>query len=214
VTAKLVLPFQWEQGEHLCCVGDTGSGKTTLMYGLDGNPGLLSWRKYVIAMRSKGDDAKWITSRRFTTALPAMKDPEILHMELFPRRGHEAREFKIALELVYKQKKTAIYLDELYHADKLLKLRPVIDDLLTRGRSLGITVITGLQRPVGVSRFALSQSKHVISFAQEGRDAKTIAEATTPRMVDVLEQLPKHYFAWFERSTRNIWTGTLQDLWG
>ncbi|MBI3936932.1 MAG: hypothetical protein HY323_08140 [Betaproteobacteria bacterium] len=211
---KLVLPYPWEQGEHCCVIGDTGSGKTTLMYGLDGEPGLLSWRKYAIALRSKGDDAKWLTAKRVKVALPAMKDPELFHIELFPRRGHEAREFKIALETAYRQKNTAVYLDETYHADKLLKLRPIIDDLLTRGRSLGITVVTGLQRPVGVSRFAISQSKHVISFAQEGRDAKTIAEATTPRMVEVLEQLPRHYFAWFERATRQIWTGTLQDLWG
>src|SRR4029077_11617073 len=137
---KLALPFPWAQGEHMCVVGDTGSGKTTLMYGLDGQPGLLSFRKYAVAMRSKGDDAKWLTSKRVHLALPAMKDPDILHIELFPKRGQEAREFKIALELAYRQKNTAIYLDELYHADKLLKLRPIIDDLLTRGRSLGITV--------------------------------------------------------------------------
>ena len=166
---KLVLPYPWSQGEHMCVIGDTGSGKTTLMYGLDGEPGLLAFRKYAVALRSKGDDAKWITAKRVNLALPAMKDPDLLHIELFPKRGSEAREFKVALETAYRQKNTALYLDELYHADKLLKLRPIIDDLLTRGRSLGLTVITGLQRPVGVSRFAISQSKHVIAFAQAAR---------------------------------------------
>lgn len=210
---ELRLPFEWAQGEHMCIVGDTGSGKTTLVFGLNGKPGLLDYRRAAVALRSKGDDAKWMGSKRVFTALPTMQDPKMLKIELFPRRGSEAREFKIAMELAYKQKNTALYLDELYHADKLLKLRPTIDDMLTRGRSLGLTVITGLQRPVGSTRFALSQSKHVISFSQEGRDAKTISEATTPRMVEVLESLPKHTFAWFERSTRQIWTGTLQDLW-
>ena len=209
----LILPFDWNAGEHLCVVGDTGSGKTTLMYGLGGKPGLLAWRKYAVALRSKGDDAKWLTAKRVKTALPHMQDPDLFHLELFPKRGREAAEFKIAMETAYRQKNTAIYLDETFHASKLLKLTPIIEDLLTRGRSLGITVITGLQRPVQVTRFAISQSKHVISFSQEGRDAKTIAEATTPAMEDVLADLPRHAFAWFERSTKQIYVGSLQDLW-
>lgn len=210
----LVLPFPWEQGEHMTVIGDTGSGKTTLMYGLDGGPGLLDFRKYAVALRSKGDDAKWMGSKRVFTAIPAMHDPKLLKIELFPRRGSEAREFKAAIELVWKQKKQAIYFDEAFHTQKLLKLQSQVEDLMTRGRSLGITVINGLQRPVSVSRFAISQSTHVICFSQEGRDAKTVAEATTPRILDELMALPRFSFLWFHRHTKQIWTGRLQDLWG
>lgn len=209
---SLALPYSWAPGEHMCVIGDTGSGKTTLMYGLNGNPGLLHWRKYVMSLRSKADDARW-DAPRINRALPALNDPKIGHIELFPRRGHEMVEFSLALDLAWKQKGWTVYLDEAYHADRLLRLRTQIEDLLTRGRSLGITVVTGLQRPVNVSRFAISQSKHVIVFAQEGRDAKTIAEATTPRILGAIEALPRYGFVWFERSTRSLWTGRLQDLW-
>jgi len=211
---NLRLPFEWEQGEHMTVIGDTGSGKTTVMYGLDGKPGLLDYRRFAVALRSKGDDAKWMGSKRIFTAEPFMLDPKLPKLELFPKRGRERDEFRAAIKLVWKQKKTAIYFDEAFHSQKLLKLQPEVEDLMTRGRSLGITVINGLQRPVSISRFCISQSKHVLVFGQEGRDAKTVADATTPRMLEFVENLPRYSFAWFERSTRQIWTGSLQDLWG
>lgn len=186
------------------------------MYGLGGKPGLLDYRRCATALRSKGDDAKWLGSKRVFTADPWMKDPKLLKIELFPKRGHEAAEFKAAIKNVWKQKNQAIYLDELFHASKLLKLTPEIEDLMTRGRSLGITVINGLQRPVQVSRFAISQSTHIISFHQEGRDAKTLAEATTPRIRPILEKLEKYQFVWYKEDEppgRDLWVGRLQDLW-
>ncbi len=210
----LRLPFEWSAGEHVTLIGETGSGKTSLAYGMEGKPGLLDFRRYAVALRSKGDDAKWLGSKRVFTAEPFMRDPKLLKIELFPRRGSEAREFKAAIELVWKQKNQAIYFDEAFHTQKLLKLQPQIEDLMTRGRSLGITVINGLQRPVSVSRFCISQSTHVICFSEEGRDAKTVADATSPRMLEAIEQLPRFYFAWFHRHTKQIWTGSLQDLWG
>src|SRR6266568_2837072 len=196
----------------MCVIGDTGSGKTTLMYGRGKLVGLLDYRKHAISLRSKGDDAKWISAKRVFSALPSMDDPRMLHIELFPKRGRELSEFSSAIDRIWSQKGGwAVYFDESYHADKLLKLRPKIDDLMTRGRSLGITVINGLQRPVGVSRFSISQAKHVISFGQEGRDAKTIGEATTPRIVPLLEGLRRYQFVWFERADKKLWVGSLQD---
>jgi hypothetical protein len=210
---QLVLPYPWEPGEHMAVIGDTGSGKSTLMGGLDGEPGLLDYRKWVTILRSKGDDVVY-NAKRVMTAMPSLGDPKLMHIELFPKRGRELREFEIALDTVFKQKGWTLYVDELYHADRLLSLRPKIEDFLTRGRSLGLTMVVGLQRPVSVSRFAISQSKHVIVFSQEGRDAKTIGDATTPRIVPVIEQLARYQFVWFERATKRLWVGTLQDLWG
>ena len=49
-----------------------------------------------------------------------------------------------------------------------------MERLLTQGRSKGISVVTGMQRPARISRFALSESTHTIAFFLEGRDRKLI----------------------------------------
>lgn len=86
--------------------------------------------------------------------------------------------------------------------------------LLTQGRSKGISVVTGMQRPVGVTRFAISQASHVLCFSQEGRDLKTVIEATSPRLAGPISQLERYEFVWYNRPTREIWRGKLQDLKG
>lgn len=127
---------------------------------------------------------------------------------IYESQGHE---FASVFEEVWASGGWTVYLDELYYLTQI-GLTPHINRLLTQGRSMGITMVTGMQRPTGITRFALSQSSHVLVFAQEGRDAKTIGEATSPRMVEAVEELREHEFAWYHRNSRQIWKGKLQDL--
>lgn len=91
-------------------------------------------------------------------------------------------------------------------------LRPWIERLLTQGRSLGISVVYGQQRPVTTSRFVISQCSHLFCFRVEGRDAKTVAESTTPRILPVLDSLTGHDFAYYHRPTRTVAIGNASRL--
>lgn len=200
----MLLPYRWAQGEHMAILGDTGSGKSTLA------AALLTARRYRIIFRSKSDDVTYEGARRITRARD-LSDPRFDAFELAPAYRSQAVEFAGALDLAYQAGGWATYLDELWYLDRL-GLRSRIDRLYTQGRSLGVTVIAGMQRPVEVTRFAISQSTHVLIFATEGRDVRTVLDATTPRLKAPLAGLTRYELLWFNRRERNWWVGSLADL--
>ena len=118
------------------------------------------------------------------------------------------------MEEVWKQGGWTLYLDELFYLTRL-GLTPLIDRLLTQGRSKGITVVSGMQRPVSVTRYAVSQATHIIAFQQEGRDAKTLREFGGESLYrDLTSGLRRHEFVWFHRPSRKTFIGKVQDLEG
>jgi hypothetical protein len=141
-------------------------------------------------------------------------------LELTPNEGRtltekwvQYREFHRAMELIWTQGGWTLFLDELYLLDDKLGLGDDIETLFTQGRSKRITVMAGLQRPTGVTRFALSQATHNISFGLEGRDVRLMREINE-RWAQAIAQLRRYEFAWFYRPTRQIWVGRIQDLGG
>lgn len=142
----------------------------------------------------------------------ALRDVRIGRIEVAPPRKDRALQFRMvamALDAAWNQGGWTLDLDELLYLDRL-GLLPEYEQLYTQGRSLKLTVMAGMQRPVQISRFALSQSRHVICFGLEGRDiAMNLAPATSPRMKEVVPQLPEYHFAWYERRSRDIWIGRL-----
>jgi hypothetical protein len=101
-------------------------------------------------------------------------------------------------------------IDETHYVDTELKLRPLINRLLTQGRSPGyISMICGMQRPTGTTRFAIGESTHVISFGLEGRDAKILEQASSPALGKVVTDLGVHELAWYAVPYRKIWRGKL-----
>lgn len=141
-----------------------------------------------------------------------MKDVRNKRFVLYPSYQQQRAEFAQALELVWRQSGWCVNIDELWYIDRNLKLGPFVERLLTQGRSKDITVVCGMQRPVQVTRFAISQATHVLCFFQEGRDLKTVTEATSPRLEKPISQLKSHEFVWYYRPTRQIWAGKAQDL--
>jgi hypothetical protein len=115
------------------------------------------------------------------------------------------------LERVWRQGGWTVCIDELWYAEQI-GLKPYIERLLTQGRSKGISVVIGQQRPVATSRFAISQTTHLFTFRVEGRDAKTIAESTTPRLLPVVADLRGHDFAYYHRAARIVATGNARSL--
>lgn len=118
-----------------------------------------------------------------------------------------------ALNTAYHQGGWCVAVDEGFHVDRL-GLRPTIEGLMTRGRSLGISMINGAQRPVHLSRFVLSESSHAISFPAEGRDRTVLKEAFGVQHALAVEALRRYQMAWTSINDGMTWTGFLQDLGG
>jgi hypothetical protein len=129
---------------------------------------------------------------------------------LRPRYEQQGKEFLEALDNVWKDGGWTVAVDELYYLDQELRLRAPINRLLTQGRAPGrISVCTGMQRPSIVTRFAIGEATHVITFKVEGRDAKILRDATSARVADAALQLPRHHFAWYHVASGALWAGKL-----
>jgi len=194
-------PPLWIPSQHLSLIVQTGTGKSTLA------SHLLRDRKYKLVLRSKPDSVTYNTDRVIRTAR-GMDDTRHESFTLNPKYEYQRREFSLALERAWKQGGWTVYVDELFYQSERLHLAEPIERLLTQGRSKNISVAVGMQRPARVSRFAISESTHVLSFGLEGRDAKELSYATTRAMEDAVRGLPEHWFAWFKRP-RTLWIGTL-----
>lgn len=225
--SSVALPFPWKIGDHVMVIGDTGSGKSYLMAN-----GLLRMREYVVVFLTKKDDRDtelWKRAGyRFIRKAKDIDDTRYSRFVLQPRYHEQAKEGWNLFEKVYRQGRWTIVVDEFLLAERL-GLKEQIERAHTQGRSDQITVVVGQQRPVGTSRFAISQSTHVFSFVVEGRDAGTLAEAATPRFLPLVSEswrarhprdaalipmLREHEFAYYHRKHRVIARGTQRSLSG
>lgn len=201
-------PFVWRPGEHVAVIGDTGTGKTYLIA-----KALLTMRTYVVVLKTKSDDhedTKWRGFHRIRKAR-GMDNERYDKFLLDPAYREQAIEgFRMA-ERVWLQKGWTVVFDEEWYAERI-GLKEQIERLLTQTRSMRVSVVSGFQRPVGNSRFAISQSTHVFCFRVEGRDAKTIGESTTPRILPIIESLQGYEFAYYNRATRYVGKGTARSL--
>lgn len=191
--------------------GRTGSGKTTLANAL------LYARQYVISFRSKERDDSPLPGKRIKTVeyIRRAKLEVEGRFVLDPAYGQKAAEFAGALELAHRETGWTVYIDELWHVLRMRRdLEPKVERLLTQGRSASITMVYGAQRPVNVSRFAMSQATHLIAFKQDRRDAMgTLRDAGTSEWGEIVSRLPQHYFAWLHVPTDSVFVGCLQDLY-
>ncbi len=188
--------MEWQQGHSVAIIGQNGSGKTYL------ETRLLPERTWVVVLRTKPDDNKWPGFTRVRRA--SQVDLSRRHWILDPYYESQYREISAMLDRAWTEGNWTIDFDELWYCENHLHLRQPIERLLTQGRSLGITTVVGMQRPSRVSRFAVSEPHHVFSFFLEGRDAKTVAEATSPRMLPAIASLKQYQFAYYNRRTRDI----------
>jgi hypothetical protein len=146
------------------------------------------------------------------TSAAAMDDPRNERVELRPKMDQQQAEVARALDKVWRHGGWTCYVDETWFVDQELGCRPLLNRLLTQGRDPGrISVVCAMQRPVSVTRFAIGESTHVISFGMEGRDAKIVGETTSPRMTKAVQELDgeKHEFAHYHIPSRRLWKGSL-----
>lgn len=198
-------PVPWRIGEHVAVIGDTGTGKTYLM------SRLADLRNYVVMLRTKSDDIKFRDMVRVkdTRAMGSLYDTRLL---ITPPFKEQARIGADMMSRAWKQGGWTVFNDELFYITDVLRLNIHVDMLLTQGRSKKLSIVNGMQRPVRITRFAISQATHVFAFRLENKDAKFVAEATSEDAEPVMRNLQQFQFAHFHRPTRTVAVGNANDL--
>ncbi len=196
--------FDWRQGEHLTAVSPTGGGKTTLL------SRILDRRKYVVVLATKRHDD--VLRKDFPGYKVARDWPIPSHHDraiLWPNKGktipafREAQRdvFGRAMDAMFFQRGWTMVVDELHYvADKEsgLGLPGPIVMALHQGRSSGITVVTGMQRPSWVPVVTFSGSTHAFLWKTTHPDdlkrLSALGGVHIKELAANLTQLDKHQF--------------------
>ena len=197
-------PVEWNPGEHVAVIGRTGTGKTYLM------SRLVGWRQFVAIFRTKADDIKF-PGFQTVTDHKALNDVYKQRLLIVPEYRRQASIGAATFETIWKRGGWTIFLDELFYVHRL-GLGAYVDMLLTQGRSKRISVVTGMQRPVWVTRFALSEVTHIFAFGGEKRDLKTLSEMAGDDFANAVARLPRFHFAHYYVPDRSVAVGTADRL--
>jgi DNA polymerase III delta prime subunit len=181
--SKLLRHFQrtWKQGEHVAVVGPTGCGKTTLL------SHILPCRTYVVVLVTKAHDdvlAKQFPGfERIEHWPPAQWQKKIL---LWPKKDKTIRGtvvkqrdvFRHALDAIFNDRNWCVVFEEQHYLCKKLGLSIENEMYLHQGRSSGLSVVNGTQRPAWVPVVTYDSSTHAFVW-------NTGFEADRKRLADL-----------------------------
>ena len=203
----------WRQGEHVSYIGPTGSGKTTLALAI------LPIRRYVVALATKPADKtmdalvrsgwrktdEWPPRRRLTSAGERIVLwPKITDLSA-ATRGNQLMQIRRCLEDCYGQGGWTIFADELFYLGKQLGLNALLEAYWTQGRSIGLTLVGGTQRPAHVPLMAYDQATHLFFYRDNDeanlRRIGSLGGLNSRAIRDTVAVLPKHHALYLNTRT-------------
>lgn len=170
----------FRQGEHITLIGRTGSGKTTL--GLS----LLPFRRFVLVLATKPKDPLIGKLKRegyyVTRKWPVSAEihPRVVYWPKIERTSDVITQrdgLYDALSSVYEDGGWCVYADEIRYLAETLKLERLLQLLWLQGRSLGVSLVGGTQRPAWIPLEAFSQATHLFLWREnDARNLKRLGE--------------------------------------
>jgi energy-coupling factor transporter ATP-binding protein EcfA2 len=201
----------WRQGEHVSYIGPTGSGKTTLALSV------LPIRQYVLALATKPKDAtmdrlhkaerwpitpQWPMTGRHRSAnrvilWPPFKRPEDVH--------NQQQVMHAAIVDAFTAGGWTIFADELFYLCRYLGLQRTLEMVWTQGRSVGITLVGGTQRPAHVPLLAYDQATHLFFWRDNDetnlRRIAGLGGLNSQAIRRTVAALPKHHALYLNTRT-------------
>lgn len=194
----LAQRFAWRQGEHITLIGPTGAGKTTLALAL------LPQRQYVIAYGTKPKDRTLDSLVREGWRKVKSVDKMPNHITDRNRRlvfwpdyrspddeANQAYQIGQSLRRSFTDGGWCLFVDETWWFTHKLGLKGWLEALWTQGRSIGLSIVAGTQRPAHIPLLAYDQATHVFFWrdndernlsrisGMNGLNARTIKETVS-----------------------------------
>lgn len=193
-------------GDHVLLLGRTGSGKTYFMV-----RAVVPNRRYVVVLGTKPRDRSLygpLISEGFEFVSTWDPDFErhpriILRPPLSAPTVEAAKDqqqgvFNEALLDLFEMGNVAIVCDEIRYLTDFLRLRAVIELIYLQGRSNGVSLIAGTQRPVSIPLVAFEMATHQFIWRLTGlEDAKRASEflgQNAMRARRAIPRLPQYEF--------------------
>jgi hypothetical protein len=181
----------WKPGEHLSVIAPTGAGKTTFV------GGLLSLRRYVLALDPKGGDSTlsalgfprlegWPGEKRMSQAVSRNDENGIPSRYVVGPKVRSSQDqerlrevMRDTLEDAYSMGGWSVFADELQLLTdpRMLNLRSQVDRMLVAARDRGLSFISAYQAPSWVTPHASKQSTWVaVSYTRDTDVVNRLAE--------------------------------------
>lgn len=195
-----VFAANYKAGEHVTIIGPTNSGKTTLVFQMLDKVASEDLPAVILVLKPRDatvDEAikqlgfyrteRWppATKRDWRPWKPTFMK-RVRGWVYWPRQSLTdirrdddmlSYRFGRAMTDCYRSGRRILFIDEAHAVQNDLKLRPEMDAVLMRGRSLGCGGWFATQRPRNVTLNMYSQAEHLILFrTPDDRDLKVYSE--------------------------------------
>lgn len=172
----LLATMDYRYDEHVTIIGPTGRGKTTLALEV------LQARRNVAILATKpvGKDSTLVAVsgkrgpylRTLSVPSPAVARRFVVwpRMDGIEDTKGQAAVMKSVMDQMFREGNRAVLVDEVHYFTEFLHMGRYLKLWWTQGRSIGLSLVAGFQRPAWVPRDAYSSATHIFIFGTNERE--------------------------------------------